>query len=67
VPDEVQGEEVCAVVTVNPGAEVTAEELIEYGREHLAKHKYPRRVEIVEALPMGPSMKILKREITVTD
>ncbi|WP_312719487.1 long-chain fatty acid--CoA ligase [Mobilicoccus sp.] len=63
VPDEVQGEEVCAVVTVNPGAEVTAEELIEYGREHLAKHKYPRRMEIVEALPMGPSMKILKREI----
>ncbi|GMA40338.1 long-chain-fatty-acid--CoA ligase [Mobilicoccus caccae] len=66
VPDDVQGEEVCAVVTVQAGAEITVDELIAYGRENLAKHKYPRRVEIVQALPMGPSLKILKRELRRT-
>ena len=29
----------------------------------LGGHKYPRRVEIVDALPLGPSHKVLKREL----
>jgi acyl-coenzyme A synthetase/AMP-(fatty) acid ligase len=32
----------------------------------MGRHKYPRRVEFVEALPMGPSGKVLKREIVRT-
>ena len=64
VPDDVYGEEVCAVVTLAADAAgVTPESVIAYSQEHLAKHKYPRRVEIVDALPMGPSGKVLKREI----
>ncbi|WP_226345865.1 long-chain-fatty-acid--CoA ligase [Agilicoccus flavus] len=66
LPHDEQGEEVCAVVTLKPGAGATPDELIAYGKEHLAKHKYPRRVEIVETLPMGPSHKILKRELRRT-
>ncbi|MFI6775234.1 hypothetical protein [Nocardia sp. NPDC050412] len=61
VPDETYGEEVCAVVV--PAAAVTAEDVIAYGRAHLAKHKYPRRVEFVTELPLGPSHKVLKREL----
>jgi long-chain acyl-CoA synthetase len=29
----------------------------------VAAYKYPRRVEILEALPLGPSGKVLKREL----
>ena len=63
VPDDEQGEEVMAFVTLAPGAAATEEEIRAYGREHLARYKYPRRVQIREALPLGPSMKILRREL----
>jgi long-chain acyl-CoA synthetase len=65
VPDPVMGEEVCAVVVAAPGEDGTvgAEELVAWSRDQLGGHKYPRRVEILDALPMGPSHKILKREL----
>ncbi|MET8649614.1 long-chain-fatty-acid--CoA ligase [Nocardia aurea] len=66
VPDPTYGEEICAVVVPTestlPDAD-TAAGIIEYGREHLAKHKYPRRVEFLNELPLGPSHKVLKREL----
>ena len=61
VPDDQYGEEVCAVVVKD--AEVTEAEVVAYGKEHLAGYKYPRRVVFVEALPLGPSGKVLKREL----
>ncbi|WP_433682795.1 long-chain-fatty-acid--CoA ligase [Nocardia sp. CA-119907] len=61
LPHDTYGEEVCAVVV--PARPVTAEAVIAYGRAHLAKHKYPRRVEFVTELPLGPSHKVLKREL----
>ena len=41
----------------------TQEELIAWSREHLGQHKYPRQVHLVDSLPMGPSLKVLKREL----
>ncbi|WP_268753371.1 hypothetical protein [Arthrobacter sp. RIT-PI-e] len=38
---------------------------MEFAKERVAAYKYPRRVVLVEALPKGPTGKILKREITV--
>ncbi|WP_346536276.1 long-chain fatty acid--CoA ligase [Micromonospora sp. DPT] len=61
VPHPTHGEEVCAVVI--PAAEVTADEIIEWAREQVGRHKYPRRVEFVDEFPLGPSMKVLKREL----
>ena len=61
VPDDRVGEEVCAVVVA--AAPIDGDELLAWSREHLGRHKYPRRVEFFEALPLGPSGKILKREI----
>lgn len=66
VPHALHGEEVCAVVLTRPGlapgpalgAEITA-----WSRERLAAYKYPRRVEFVDAFPLGPSGKVLKREL----
>jgi long-chain acyl-CoA synthetase len=64
VPDDEQGEEVCAVVIPVPSdGPLDPEELVAWSREHLGRHKYPRRVEVLDALPMGPSHKVLKREL----
>ncbi|MFF2557308.1 long-chain fatty acid--CoA ligase [Nocardia sp. NPDC058058] len=61
VPDENYGEEILAVVV--PAEPVTADEVIDYAREHVARYKYPRRVEFLDALPLGPTHKVLKREL----
>jgi len=61
LPDPRSGEEVCAVVIKD--GEVTEEEIIAFGKEHLAAYKYPRRIIFVDAFPLGPSGKVLKREL----
>ena len=62
--DDEHGEEICAVVVRSPeGADLDAATLIAWSQERLGAHKYPRRVEFVEALPLGPSGKVLKREL----
>ena len=61
--DEASGEEICAVVVPAEGATVDPQELIAWSREHLAKHKYPRVVHLLDELPTGPSHKVLKREL----
>ncbi|RKR85838.1 long-chain acyl-CoA synthetase [Micromonospora pisi] len=65
VPDEVHGEEICAVVVRDPTGPPapTESELIEWARERLGRHKYPRQIRYLDALPMGPSHKVLKREL----
>ena len=64
VPHDSHGEEIKAVIVPAPGAEVTPEELIAWGKEQFAAYKYPRIVEIVDALPMTSTGKILKRELS---
>ena len=43
----------------------TPEELRDYVKERVAAYKYPRHVWLVDALPKGPTGKVLKREIVV--
>ncbi|WP_205472011.1 long-chain fatty acid--CoA ligase [Nocardioides sp. SYSU D00038] len=64
VPHESHGEEVKAIVILNDGATTTPEELVEWGKGQMASYKYPRLVEIAEALPMTATGKILKRELS---
>ncbi len=64
VPHESHGEEVKAVVILNDGASITEDELVAWGREQMAGHKYPRVVEFVDSLPMTATGKILKRELS---
>ncbi|WP_370240483.1 long-chain fatty acid--CoA ligase [Aeromicrobium sp.] len=64
VPHESHGEEIKAVVILKPGATATPEEIVAWGKEQMAGYKYPRIVEIVEALPMTATGKILKRELS---
>ena len=67
VPDERVGEEVVAVVMPRPGADegVLQAELNALARTRLAAYKYPRRYVMVESMPLGPTGKILKRDLRV--
>jgi HIP---CoA ligase len=63
VPDERLGEVGAAFVVPRPGATVDPDELIAWAREHMANFKVPRSVEIVDALPLNASGKVLKYEL----
>jgi long-chain acyl-CoA synthetase len=63
IPHPDLGEEVGAAVALIPGASATPDELREFARDKMAAYKYPRRVWLVEALPKGPTGKILRREV----
>jgi long-chain acyl-CoA synthetase len=63
VPHPSHGEEVKAYVIRKPGATVTEDELVAWGKEQFANYKYPRIVEFRDELPMTATGKILKREL----
>ncbi len=63
LPDDHYGEEIAAVVVLAHEQSVEPAELIAWTQERVGKHKYPRSVVIRDALPMGPSGKVLKRVI----
>jgi long-chain acyl-CoA synthetase len=63
IPHPDLGEEVGAAVALKPGASATAAELREFARDKMAAYKYPRQIWLVEALPKGPTGKILRREV----
>jgi fatty-acyl-CoA synthase len=58
-PDEKWGETPCAFVTLKEGASVTAEDLIAWCREHLARFKVPKTV-VFGALPKTSTGKVQK-------
>ena len=64
VPHEVLGEEVGAVIVVQPGATVTEEDVRAFVGERLASFKVPSRVWIrTEPLPVSPIGKVLKSQL----
>jgi fatty-acyl-CoA synthase len=68
VPDKQYGEEIMACVVLKEGETMTAEELREYVRSHMAKHKTPTYVDFVDGFPMNAAGKVLKykmREMAV--
>jgi acyl carrier protein len=58
VPDQRLGEQVAAVVVPRPGVSVTERELRELVYARLAPHKVPRRVLIVDDIPLGATGKL---------
>ena len=67
VRDEYRGEAVKVFVVLKPGAAATAEEIIEYCRQHLARFKVPQAVEFREQLPKSLVGKILRRVLMEED
>jgi long-chain acyl-CoA synthetase len=62
-PDQRLGEEVVAFVSLRPGAEVTASELTEHAKRHLAANKYPREITIVPAVPLTSVGKLDRKKL----
>jgi long-chain acyl-CoA synthetase len=59
------GEEVGAAVALKPGASAEVDELREFVKARVAAYKYPRHLWLVDALPKGPTGKILRRSVEV--
>ena len=60
VPDESYGEEIMAVVILKEGQTMTEDELKQFVRDHMARHKTPRYVQFVDSFPTNAAGKILK-------
>jgi long-chain acyl-CoA synthetase len=63
IPHPDLGEEVAAAVALKPGATAEPDELREWAKARVAAYKYPRHVWLVDALPKGPTGKILRRAV----
>lgn len=63
-PHEKWIEQVTAVIVLKTGcADTTSEEIRDFTRKYLARHKIPGHIEFVSELPRNQSGKILKREL----
>ena len=60
VPDEQYGEEIMACIILKEDASMTVEEMKQYIREHMARHKVPKYISFVDSFPMNAAGKILK-------
>ena len=60
VPHPDFGEAVTAVVVRQPGAEISAEEIIDHVKQHAANFKVPKSVLFVEQLPRNAMGKVQK-------
>lgn len=63
VPDDRLGEEVGAAVVLKPGEALTADALREHCAATMAKHKVPRYIWFLSALPRNASGKFVKRDL----
>ncbi|MBM7369006.1 class I adenylate-forming enzyme family protein [Gordonia hydrophobica] len=63
VPDDYRGETVRAFVSLRPGLETNAEELIAFAKERLAAYKAPRDVLVLDDIPKTASGKLLRRAL----
>jgi long-chain acyl-CoA synthetase len=63
VPDDVKGELAVAYVVSNDPIPGLDAELIALCRRELMAYKVPRHIEFVDEMPLGPTGKILKREL----
>ena len=63
VPDDRMGEVGYAFIVLRPGQTLDADALIAWCRERMANYKVPRYVQVVDALPLNASGKVLKYEL----
>ena len=55
---------VAAYVITQPGATVSAADLLQFGQQHLAAYKAPKRIYLATDFPRTKNGKILRREIS---
>ena len=62
-PDDTWVEVVTAFVTLRPGASTSEDELRQAVRARLAGYKVPKTVQVIDAIPMSPVGKVLRRAL----
>ena len=60
VPDQAMGEEIMACIILKEGETMTADEMKQFVRDHMAKHKVPKYIDFVTSFPMNDAGKIQK-------
>ncbi|WP_044894870.1 o-succinylbenzoate--CoA ligase [Bacillus alveayuensis] len=63
IDDEKWGQVPCAFVKLREGYIATAEELITFCTEKLAKYKVPKQIYFVDQLPRNAAKKLLRRQL----
>ncbi len=63
-PHAKHGQEIEAAVVLKQGQQADAAEIRRFTQDRIAAYKFPRVVHLVDDLPLGPSGKVLKRELT---
>jgi len=62
-PDAMRGEAIVVYVTLREGSSLRPEDIIAHCRNKLARHMLPKRVEILDSLPLSAQGKVLKSEL----
>jgi long-chain acyl-CoA synthetase len=62
-PDMDVGEAPVAFIQLKQGAKATAEDLMEHANSQVAAYKKIREVKFLDAIPVSPAGKVLKREL----
>ena len=60
VPDKKYGEAVMACIILKDGQHTPKEEILDYIKTHLARHKVPQYIEYMDTFPMNAAGKVLK-------
>jgi len=60
VPDKKYGEEIFASIVLKEPDSITTDEMFQYIRASMARHKVPKYIEFVEGFPMNAAGKVLK-------
>ena len=60
VPDKKYGEEIMACIILKHPGSVTVEEMTNYIKASMARHKVPKYIEFVDSFPMNAAGKVLK-------
>ena len=60
VPDKKYGEEIMACIILKEPGSMTVEEMSDYIKANMARHKVPKYIEFVDSFPMNAAGKILK-------
>jgi long-chain acyl-CoA synthetase len=67
VKSAIYGEDVKSFVVRKEGADLTADEVVRWCKEHLADYKCPKSIAFVDEIPKGPSGKLLRRALRAID
>jgi fatty-acyl-CoA synthase len=63
IPDDFMGEEVAALIRARQGEELTEDEVREYCKDGISRHKVPKFVRFIESFPLTASGKVKKFEL----